>query len=123
MFRLTDKVPLDSFQLSFRVFPSVPHLNFICVIRIFEGGRLKRRKGIILRVGDSCPKWRILKVIIIKDDPPSVIIDEKPDIGQKRDSLSLFFDKGINEGCLVDALTDQLRFELCLGVLHSVWML
>lgn len=76
MLRLTDEVPLDSFQLPLRVFASIPHLNLIGIAWIFEGGRLKRRKCIILRAGDSIPKRRICKVIIIEDDPSSVIIDE-----------------------------------------------
>lgn len=73
---LTDEVPLDSLQLSFCIFPSVPDLNLIGIIRIFEGGRQQRCEGIIFGVGNSGSKRRILKVIIIEDDLPSVIIDE-----------------------------------------------
>lgn len=123
MLRLTDEIPLDSLQFPFSIFPSVPDLDLIGIIRIFEGGRKKRCKGIILGVGNSGPKWCILKIIIIENDLPSVIIDEQSYIGQERDSFSLLFDKRIIEGCLVDGLTNELGFELGLAVLHWVWVL
>lgn len=120
MLGLTDEVPLDSLQLSFSIFASVPDLNFIGICRIFEVGSVKRGKGIIFWVWDSGPERCILKIIIIEDDLPCVIIDEESDIGQKRDSLPLLFNERIIEGSFVDGLTNELGFELSLAVLHVI---